>query len=518
MKALTSLWQTQRTKVVAGVAAIVVILGCGGGTPYSPMVVAPAGSFRIAATPPSRTIAPGASTTFDVTLTPIEGASAPEGADLSVSGLPQGATGTIPTTATIPDEVVLSISTTGAVAPGTYPITITGRNGDESHAASVNLIITGSLADFTITVSPKEATIGEPVATGARASAFREKGFSEVPPPSASFAITITPLNGFTGRVNLSTVGLNDFREGGARVFDAQIQGENFVDFATGDPAKDKTLVVEQVGPTDNARVPFTVNGVGGGKTHSDNAAVLVPQDFNLLNSGPQSIIPGGTGSYQVDVTGQQGGGTVHLAFTSNPLDGSSTFIDVPNVAVGGGSPVRIETSSTVTPGSYNYTVTGTRGAVTRTTTLVLNVGAPFTITITPPTQSMPNGSNFLDSITGVDGISVPSVEYRVTVTPTGADFRGVVDITSSGLEGVLQGGQPVFSTSLGFTTIDFGSVQFNNKPVEFDLDVTRVRPTFNKGTFPFEVEGKVSGGLFKDSASAAVVLTDPQPQGAIGN
>jgi hypothetical protein len=99
--------------------------------------------FIIAATPASQSIAPGGKTTYTVSSTVVDGFSGT--INLSVaSGLPTGATAVFsPTSIAANGSSTLTITTTTAVAPGTYTVTINGVNGTNlPHSVQVTLIIT----------------------------------------------------------------------------------------------------------------------------------------------------------------------------------------------------------------------------------------------------------------------------------------------------------------------------------------------------------------------------------------
>lgn len=98
--------------------------------------------FSISASPPSATVAQGGAANF-VVSTVITGGSA-QAVNLSLSGLPSGATATfVPTTISSGSSSALSVST-GTAAAGTYPLTITGSGTSATHFTSVSLTITPS--------------------------------------------------------------------------------------------------------------------------------------------------------------------------------------------------------------------------------------------------------------------------------------------------------------------------------------------------------------------------------------
>lgn len=118
-------------------------------TTASLVVVTP--DFVISASPSTRTIAIGASTTYTVTLTPIAAFADP--VTLDVAGLPAGTTGSF-TVNPATTSSVLTVSSAAGAAGGNYPLTITGTSGALSHSVNVSLTVD---AGVTVT-APNTAT------------------------------------------------------------------------------------------------------------------------------------------------------------------------------------------------------------------------------------------------------------------------------------------------------------------------------------------------------------------------
>jgi hypothetical protein len=89
--------------------------------------------FSISASPASRSVAAGNSTTYTVTITPSGGFTATVA--LSVSGVPAGATASF-------SGSTLTIATGRNVKPATTTLTITGAGGGKTHSTTVTLQIT----------------------------------------------------------------------------------------------------------------------------------------------------------------------------------------------------------------------------------------------------------------------------------------------------------------------------------------------------------------------------------------
>ena len=99
--------------------------------------------FSISATPSSRTISRGSSTTYSVVVTPLNGFS--NTVNLSVSGCPPASSCTFNPASLSPNypPSALTVSTSRRHTPtGTYPLTITGSSGTLVHSTNVSLTVT----------------------------------------------------------------------------------------------------------------------------------------------------------------------------------------------------------------------------------------------------------------------------------------------------------------------------------------------------------------------------------------
>jgi hypothetical protein len=98
----------------------------------------PAGDFSVSASPAKQAVVRGNSTSFAVSITPSGGFSDP--VNLSVSGLPSGATGSFsPNPAT--GASTLSITTSTSTPTGNRTLTITGTSGGLTHSTTVILTV-----------------------------------------------------------------------------------------------------------------------------------------------------------------------------------------------------------------------------------------------------------------------------------------------------------------------------------------------------------------------------------------
>jgi hypothetical protein len=151
-------------------------IGCGG--PPTP-------DFYLSGSPASQTVIQGNSTTYSVTVNPLNGYS--NTVNLSVSGCPTGATCTINPSSVPPpySPSTLNVATSSSTPGGTYTITIQGTDGTLTRTTSVALVV--MVPDFSISRSPTTTTV--------RAGS------------KATYQVTLTPGNSFSGSVALTDTG-----------------------------------------------------------------------------------------------------------------------------------------------------------------------------------------------------------------------------------------------------------------------------------------------------------------------
>ena len=138
--------------------------------------------FSIAASPATLPLTPGASATSSITVTPVNGFSGAVALTVSAIGSPTGVTASLSQNSISgAGSAVLSVSTTSATQGGTYVIAVTGTSGGIAHTAYVQI----ALPDFALTASPNYLYLNQ-------------GGFT-------SSTVTVTPLNGFSGSVALTS-------------------------------------------------------------------------------------------------------------------------------------------------------------------------------------------------------------------------------------------------------------------------------------------------------------------------
>ena len=117
--------------------------------------------FSISASPPSVSLAPGASGVSTISTALIAGSA--ETIALTVSGVPAGATATpSPTSVTAGGSSSLTINA-GTATPGSYTLTVTGTSTSAIHATTVTLTVTSGapVNDFSISASPSSLSLAQ---------------------------------------------------------------------------------------------------------------------------------------------------------------------------------------------------------------------------------------------------------------------------------------------------------------------------------------------------------------------
>ena len=141
--------------------------------------------FTISASPSSVSVVKGAGGSSTINVAAVNGFSS--SVNLTVSGCPANATCSLNPGAVTPgNSSVLSITTTGSAAVGSYSLAVQGTSGTLSHSTSVALTVLAA-PDFTISANP--TSVSMPVGG------------------SGSSTISLAPLNGYNQTVNLTVSG-----------------------------------------------------------------------------------------------------------------------------------------------------------------------------------------------------------------------------------------------------------------------------------------------------------------------
>src|SRR5205807_1070000 len=311
------------------------------------------GDFTVSATSPSGAV--GSSTSSTITLTSTFnfvgtvalGDTVPAGltcqsfSPSAAVSLATNGTGTANLSCTSTTANAFNVNINGVGSPGT-----------ESHSTTATFTFSG-VVDFTIGVtSPAEFNTG---ATG-------------------SSTITITPLNGFTGTVTLTTI----------------------ISPSTGLTANCPTSLIVTTGvvtgtcnPSSSAPGTYgiSISASGGGHTHTTSFVSHVG-DFSISGGSPANFNSGATGpALSVSLTSTFNfAGTVSLAALASPATGLTATCPAPVSITANATVAASCTLSSTTAGTYGVTITGagSPGPASHSAASTAHVGN-FTISVGTP-------------------------------------------------------------------------------------------------------------------------------------
>jgi Pro-kumamolisin, activation domain/FG-GAP-like repeat/Bacterial Ig-like domain (group 3) len=372
-------------------------------------------------------INPGSTATTTVSITGADGFTGSVNLAVS-SGLPTGVTASFSPNPATTGSSVLTLTASSSAPFANQAITITGTSG--TLTASTNTTVSVHAAGFTLAALP--ATLG--IAQGS----------------SSTSTISVLPLYGFTGSVNLSIAGLP-----------AGVTASFSPTSTTGT----STLTVTVSSTATPGSSNLTITGTSGTVTANASLPLTIhAPSFSLSGTGPVTVGQGFTGASTIYVTDQYGfTGNVNLAVSGLPNGVTASFS--PNPATGI-SVLTFTASSSASIGQSVVTVTGTSGALSATTTISLGVYAPsFTL-------------NAGGSVSVGQGSSVAS---NVFVTPQNG-FTGSVTLSVSGLpSGVTALWSPNPTTGTSALTLSASS---SVKVGQYSLTITGVSGSL-KATTP---------------------------------
>jgi hypothetical protein len=358
--------------------------------------------FSISATPSSQTVAAGNGTSYTTTVSALNGFTGT--VNLSVSGLPSGATGNFnPTSVAGSGSSTLSVSTSSTTPAGTYTLTITGTSGSLTHSTTVTLVV--NVPDFSISATPASQTVTQGNGT--------------------SYTTTVSAINGFSGTVSLSVSGLPTGASGSFNPTSVAGSGSS-------------TLSISTSSTTPAGTYTLTITGTSGSLTHSTTVTLVVNvPDFSIsATPASQTVAQGAGTTYTTTVSALNGfTGTVSLSVSGLPTGASGSF-NPTSVAGSGSSTLSVTTATSTPAGSYTLTITGTSGSLTHSTTVTLVVSGPtpdFTISATPSSQTVTHGSattytvaiGAVNGFTGAVSLSVTGLPNQTTGSFNPASVAG---------------------------------------------------------------------------------------------
>lgn len=221
-----------------------VVTGSSGSSSHSAtasLTVVPPPDYSLAATPSTRTVNAGSSTAYTVSISPANGFAGD--VTLTAAGLPATMGNAVFSPAIVHGSGTAQLTvTTSATAPaGSYPMTVTGTSGTLSHSVTVTLVI--NQRDFAVTMSPASVTVTRP--------------------QTATYAVTVSSVGGFSGSVTMKVSGLPS----------------NSTATWTGNPVAapgTATLKIKTTSGTTRGTLTVKVTAISGSMTHQTTATLTV--------------------------------------------------------------------------------------------------------------------------------------------------------------------------------------------------------------------------------------------------
>ena len=195
--------------------------------------------------------------------------------------------------------------------------------------SGVAALLGSTAPDFALAISPSSANAN--------------------PGGSASYGVSVSVVNGFSGSVALTISGLPT---GAAAAFTPSTLGA---------PGSSQLVVTTAIS-TPPGSYQLTISGTSGSTTRTTSATLIVspPPDFGLaISPGSRSIKRGSSTTYTVSVSVQGSfNGSVGLTASGLPTGTYATFAPAKLVAPGSAT-LTITTSSSAPRGTFVFTVTG---------------------------------------------------------------------------------------------------------------------------------------------------------------
>jgi hypothetical protein len=186
---------------------------------------------------------------------------------------------------------------------------------------------------------------------------------------SATYSITVNPLNGYANTVNLTVSGCPT--GGTCSISPASV----------GPPYASSTLTVGTSSSTPGGTYTITVSGTDGTLTHTTSVSLtVISPDFSITaNTKVETIASGTSARYGFTLTPINAfSGNVALTVTGLPPSSTGTFSPNPVALTFPSAASSTLTVATrkhkTTAGTYTLTITGTSGTVTHSVTVTLNV------------------------------------------------------------------------------------------------------------------------------------------------
>ncbi|MDA0166163.1 S8 family serine peptidase [Solirubrobacter ginsenosidimutans] len=356
---------------------------------YAWLLAAP--DFSLQAAPASVTTPAGGSASYTIDVLARNGFTG--AVSLSLTGLSASQASWTFTPGT-EGSTQLTVTTAASLAPGTYPLTITGTSGTSTRSTKVALVAPEP-PGYSLAATPSS----QRTAAGG----------------TVSYTVSTAAVGGFGSDVDLSLSGLTAAQGSWSFVPSATIAGGSGA----------VQLNVTTAASLAPGVYPLTLTAAGGGITHTAVLSLIVP-DFSLAATpSSRSAAPGATVGYIVSVGAKNGfAGSVALSLSGLTAAQASWTFTPASIVGSGTSQLTLTTVSALAPGTYPLTITGVSGALRHTAAVTLVVTAPpdFGLTATPATATVVAGQNvtYTAAVSSIGGFA-GNVSLSVAGLPSGA-------------------------------------------------------------------------------------------------
>jgi hypothetical protein len=345
-------------------------------------------SFTLSASPSSQTVTPGGgSTSYTISSSPANGFTG--SINLTPTNVPTGVQVTFnPTSISASGSSTMTVGANSSAVAGSYTLTAVGTSGSLTNSTTVTLVVNAA-ADFSLSATPQ--------AQGINAGS------------AATYTLSTSSVNGFSGNVNLSATGLPNVTFSPATI---PVPGT-------------ATMTVPTTSTTAVGNYTITITGAStaGSPTHNASVTLTVnaPPDFSLAITPSSQAIACGCVNYTLSVAPQNGfGGTV--TFTIGGLPPGATATGSPTSITGSGSvTLSVCTTSSTPAGAYAITITANSGSISHSATTTLVV-TDFSMSASPASQTVTAGSgtSYVVSTVAQNGFN-GSVGLVLSGLPSGA-------------------------------------------------------------------------------------------------
>jgi hypothetical protein len=390
-------------------------------------------AWNLFVNPSSRTVAPGHTTSFSISVTGTIAGN--PNVQLLISPPVLGISGSF-TTNNIPAPFTstMIVSVDPGKAPGDYVLPLWAHPSNVLFPGPGNIglnlhVIVGSSFDFSLALIPPSITVkqGE--------TANYQIAISYIDPSYSGTTITIQGVTGLGPGMNYQVV------------------------------PSPPTLTIFTSQSTPPGAYTITLIGSAMGIVHQTSAVLVVqpaeqPFDFSMSASpNQQTVTPGGSTTYTITVSLVSGSTQNVVLSVSGAPSGVSTQLNPTSGSPSFNSILSVSTTSSVAPGQYVMTITGTAGAKTQTTTVTLTIGqAPdFRIDVSPASGTSTQGetASYSVNVVGLNGFN-SQVSLSLSGLPPGVG--GTFSVQSS---------VPDFSSALTLT------IPANSPTGSFTLTIT---------------------------------------------